>query len=120
MTGALAVLLDNARRAPIILLLGLVSCLVYAALIGVGDLSTRLPVYYAAHALLIGLMLVAWRRVSRSGHGLHLAILTALVFRLIAAFAEPSLSDDVYRYVWDGRVQLHGSGCRSIQQNHQK
>ena len=77
-------------------------------MIGVGDLSTRLPVYYAAHALLIGLMLVAWRRVSRSGHGLHLAILMALVFRLISAFAEPSLSDDVYRYVWDGRVQLHG------------
>ena len=25
-----------------------------------------------------------------------------------AAWGEPMLSDDVYRYVWDGRVQLEG------------
>ena len=33
----------------------------------------------------------------------------ALVLRLLALGFEPALSDDVYRYVWDGRVVLAGS-----------
>lgn len=32
----------------------------------------------------------------------------ALLWRLLLVPAAPLLSDDVYRYVWEGRVQLHG------------
>jgi len=32
----------------------------------------------------------------------------ALLARVVLAFGEPLLSDDVFRYVWDGRVQLAG------------
>ena len=32
----------------------------------------------------------------------------AIVFRLIMVFTQPVLSDDMYRYVWDGRVQAQG------------
>jgi alpha-1,6-mannosyltransferase len=32
----------------------------------------------------------------------------AITFRLIMVFTQPVLSDDMYRYVWDGRVQAHG------------
>jgi alpha-1,6-mannosyltransferase len=32
----------------------------------------------------------------------------AIAFRLIMVFTQPVLSDDMYRYVWDGRVQAHG------------
>jgi len=39
---------------------------------------------------------------------LLLVLLFAGVFRLSILFAPPYLSDDIYRYVWDGRVQAAG------------
>lgn len=35
-------------------------------------------------------------------------VVTALGIRLALAFAEPTLSDDIFRYVWEGRVTLAG------------
>ncbi len=32
----------------------------------------------------------------------------AILFRALLIFTPPTLSDDMYRYVWDGRVQAHG------------
>jgi alpha-1,6-mannosyltransferase len=37
-----------------------------------------------------------------------LVIVFAVLFRLSVLFAPPYLSDDIYRYVWDGRVQAAG------------
>ena len=63
-------------------------------------------------ALLVALALVAggqlvwlWR-----GNALGIAeiLLYAVVFRLVLFLLPPSLSDDAYRYVWDGRVQSIG------------
>ena len=39
---------------------------------------------------------------------LRVALVAAVVVRLVFLPFTPSLSDDVYRYVWDGRVQLAG------------
>ena len=41
------------------------------------------------------------------------AIVAAFVFRLALLFAWPNLSDDYYRFVWDGRLLAHGInvGC---------
>jgi alpha-1,6-mannosyltransferase len=52
--------------------------------------------------------LAAWlvwrmRRTSRST--LALIMIFAALFRLSVLFAPPQLSDDIYRYIWDGRVQ---------------
>lgn len=33
---------------------------------------------------------------------------SAVLFRLLLLFAMPQLSDDVYRFVWDGRLVAHG------------
>ncbi len=38
----------------------------------------------------------------------ELILLFAVVFRLNFLFNEPVLSDDLYRYVWDGKVSVHG------------
>jgi hypothetical protein len=32
----------------------------------------------------------------------------AVLFRLLLLFATPQLSDDVYRFIWDGRLLVHG------------
>lgn len=58
-------------------------------------------VLYAAAAI------VAWRaRSSRTT--LLVIIIFAALFRLAILFEPPRLSDDIYRYVWDGRVQAAG------------
>jgi alpha-1,6-mannosyltransferase len=39
---------------------------------------------------------------------LFIVIAFALLFRLSILFSPPYLSDDIYRYIWDGRVQAAG------------
>jgi hypothetical protein len=39
---------------------------------------------------------------------IKLIIFFAIVFRLIMFFSPPSLSDDVYRYAWEGSIQIKG------------
>jgi hypothetical protein len=82
---------------------------IYAILVGAGDLSAHVPLYLAGHALLLVLMLATWRAVAAAGPAAFRVMLAAAVgFRLIAAMAPPSLSDDIFRYVWDGRAQAAG------------
>jgi hypothetical protein len=99
---------NNARRSAIILLLSAVSAGAYLALALTGDLREHIAWFLTAFAALSVLMLVAWRLVCRDPHSLKWAIGAALLFRIVAAMGPPALSDDVYRYVWDGRVQVHG------------
>lgn len=47
-------------------------------------------------------------RARPSGSLLPIVILFAIFFRLSILFSPPYLSDDIYRYVWDGRVQAAG------------
>lgn len=87
----------------------LAAAALYAVLAGAGDLKERLPLLLAAHASLLALMVVVWRRLPLGGPAaFRVMLLAAAVFRLIAALGSPALSDDVYRYVWDGRVQAAG------------
>jgi hypothetical protein len=52
-------------------------------------------------------IVIAWRaRASRKT--VAVVIVFAALFRLALVFAPPRLSDDIYRYVWDGRVQAAG------------
>jgi hypothetical protein len=55
-------------------------------------------------------LIAAWLIVrNRGGRGtLVLVLIFAGLFRLSILFAPPYLSDDIYRYVWDGRVQAAG------------
>lgn len=57
-------------------------------------------------ALYLGAALWVWRHPGRLA--LPLVVAFALAFRLAAAHEPPSLSSDVYRYAWDGRVQRAG------------
>ena len=50
---------------------------------------------------------VVWRAPARRST-LLLLVLFAAAFRLSVLFAPPALSDDIYRYIWDGRVQAAG------------
>ena len=62
-------------------------------------------------ALAIGLMLVwgslVWL-LPRPRFGVHALLWTALAVRAILVFSEPTLSDDVFRYLWEGKVAWEG------------
>lgn len=47
-------------------------------------------------------------RTEPSYSTLLIVLVFAVLFRLSLLFAPPYLSDDIYRYVWDGRVQAAG------------
>jgi alpha-1,6-mannosyltransferase len=59
----------------------------------------------------VGIFLAAaWVAASFSSNraGLVIILTFAFLFRLAVLFPEPQLSSDIYRYVWDGRVQGAG------------
>lgn len=64
------------------------------------------PALFAAGFL--ALAYAAWRLERTSSVSSSAILLVALGLRLLALPLAPSLSSDVYRYVWDGRVALAG------------
>ena len=72
-----------------------------AFVIGYSETSTcALAVYFAA-------ALIVWTQpVDR--YTFWIIAVVALLCRLAQVAPEPHLSSDIYRYVWDGRVQHHG------------
>ncbi len=51
---------------------------------------------------------VAWVRLGRDQIPLVLIWLFAVLFRLMLLQTTPTLSDDIYRYLWDGQLLTHG------------
>ncbi|MCA1594605.1 MAG: glycosyltransferase 87 family protein [Acidobacteria bacterium] len=71
------------------------------------DISWFIKLGLVQSALYLIAAWAVWRgRASRSTFFLILAF--AAFFRLSVLFAPPYLSTDIYRYVWDGRVQAAG------------
>ena len=61
---------------------------------------------FVATELIAGVLLfILWRRNDIS---LPIILALAVVFRLFFLWLPPVLSDDAYRYVWDGLVQMEG------------
>src|SRR6266487_1239136 len=71
---------------------------------GVTDIVWFIKLALVQSALyLIAAWLIVRARSARST--LIIVLVLAGIFRLSIVFAPPNLSDDIYRYVWDGRVQ---------------
>lgn len=76
-----------------------------------GDATRAVAPHLVLYGLAFAAFLVALHAASRlplAGRGLGAALLLALGWRALLVPAPPLLSDDVYRYVWEGRVQRHG------------
>ena len=100
---------DNGRGRLGILALATSAAILYAGLAVLGDLTAHTGAFLAIHGALLVVMAAAWWVARGAGpRVLGLALGAALLFRVVMALGSPALSDDVYRYVWDGRVQLHG------------
>lgn len=68
--------------------------------------------FLALFATAFALYLLAWRSLARSVAPGRVAlpgiVVAGFVFRATVFLSPPSLSDDAYRYLWDGRVQAAG------------
>src|SRR5215212_2958935 len=98
------------RNAVALLLLGCVSVVLYRAGLnasGVSGIRFFMTIAFVQSAIYL---LAAWIvvRTPSSNSILLIAVAFAVLFRLSILFAPPYLSDDIYRYVWDGRVQAAG------------
>ncbi len=103
---------------------GLATLALWASIPDLGPLRglpllAYLPRHFAVFAIYLGAMVILFRSLlyasktrgaKQTGHTLALVIiwLFALLFRLPLLTQPPTLSDDVYRYLWDGRVQNAG------------
>ena len=98
----------GARRGAILIGCGTVLTLCVAGWASGGALGTRAIV----HVAMSGAAFVAYLGALATSRGLSrralLAALGIAVVWRIALVAAPPFNDDVNRYVWEGRIQLHG------------
>jgi hypothetical protein len=71
----------------------------------VGDWAGRISLFLILYGILFLLMLAAWKSESLS---LPTILGFSILFRLTLVPTIPILSDDIYRYGWEGRVQRAG------------
>ena len=98
------------KTAVALVLLGCVSIVLYRTGLtasGVSGIRLFMKVAFVQSAIYL---LATWIviRARASTPTILIAITFAVLFRLTILFAPPYLSDDIYRYVWDGRVQAAG------------
>ncbi len=94
-------------------LIGAASLLPYAYALRLNNLLLHIVPFEWAFFAAFGLYaLAAWQVLLEHGPAprrlIVLIFAFAILFRLLLIFSQPSLSADMYRYVWDGRVQAHG------------
>jgi alpha-1,6-mannosyltransferase len=107
------------RPFPALLLLALVQQGLYAAFTGLGDLRPAMveaillylllsAFYILACVLVLNLSLNKAKRHSSSSL-LWLIAGAGILFRLTVFPSFPALSDDIFRYRWEGMAQAHGA-----------
>jgi hypothetical protein len=93
-----------------ILFFGLVMETLFVSVLGLGELNRAVPLFLVFYAVIFVAYLGSARAVLATGKPPAAVWIVgfALLFRATLFFSAPSLSDDVYRYVWDGTLVNHG------------
>lgn len=95
-----------------ILALGLLSLPPYLAAWYLGDLREHTVgfeiIFFVLFGLYGGVVVLALRQETFSNRALAGAFALAAVMHGCLIFTPPTLSDDMYRYIWNGRVQAQG------------
>ncbi|MCK8521112.1 mannosyltransferase [Aquimarina sp. D1M17] len=59
-------------------------------------------------SLWTALFFIAYKIIQQNPNNWKILAITALLFRIVFMFAIPNLSQDFYRFIWDGRMLLEG------------
>ena len=90
----------------------LLACAIEACcgyLVSLGDLRSQVVQFWTGFfPAFCCYALAAWLVLRREGGSVYFILGAALAFRLTLWWSPATLSDDIFRYVWDGRVQLAG------------
>ncbi|MBV1702279.1 MAG: hypothetical protein KGQ46_10710 [Hyphomicrobiales bacterium] len=99
---------NNAYRVAGLIGLALLDGAAYFWEIGAHQTSDNL--FIALTLLQAGIALAATQmaKVQPRATTVGIIFVAAVAFRLIAIWSPPLLSDDIYRYIWDGRLINHG------------
>ncbi len=92
----------------------------FVALLRLADLAARVPEAIGLQLATVSLYLVAVYLLQKSNGFNHSAAVVlgfSLLFRLTLAPLSPTLSEDVYRYRWEGMVQAHGANPYDVRPN---
>lgn len=96
------------------MLYGLALQILFAAMLALGELNRVVPAFlllyflaFAAYAWAVRQILADARTFTTPAAIFAIAGF-AVLFRATLFFSTPSLSDDIYRYVWDGMLVNHG------------
>ncbi|MBX7153078.1 glycosyltransferase 87 family protein [bacterium] len=96
------------RSFWILMILGIVMEIAFYALAHITDIRYQLPdlYYYFTHAFVIYVLVILYVKFfwGKSFLSVELIVAFGILFRLTMVFEQPVLSDDIYRYIWDGRV----------------
>lgn len=85
------------------------SSLILYLVVGYGiDRHKTLPLFAAYFALFILFTLVVRKTTTASDQQLTFWITASVIFRALLLFSVPALSDDFYRFIWDGRLLAGG------------
>jgi hypothetical protein len=89
---------------------GAVVELCWLGVLGLGDLRQHLGAFVGLFAIaFVAYLGAAWLTLARRARvPLALILVAGALFRVTLLFASPTLSDDLYRSVWEGRVLLAG------------
>jgi hypothetical protein len=102
------------RTNVVLILIGLASLLTYVAAYKQADLRQHTIefeiLFFAAVALYLSAVAIVLRQPDQGNTRSTLIVVFAfaVVFRAVLLPTKPTLSDDMFRYVWDGRVQAAG------------
>lgn len=108
--------IPNTQRARCpksqIFIFGLLSLFPYLAAWWLDDLREHTVdfeiIFFVAFVLYAGAVVLALRQETFSKREVAAVFVFAAVTQGFLIFTQPTLSDDMYRYVWDGRVQAQG------------
>ena len=101
------------RRLGLLVLLGVLSLATYLWAQSLQDLRKftaefEVAFFSAFFLYLLATLIILHSHFQSTKFTLGLIFLFAVLFRLPLLTMKPTLSDDMFRYVWDGRVQADG------------
>ncbi len=95
-----------------LIVLGSVAAVLYFLTLSLGNLENNFVSFEIVFFSLFGFYLLAvyisYKQEIEAKEILIIIVLFALIFRLILLATTPSLSTDIFRYLWDGRIQRAG------------
>lgn len=98
-------------RARRLMIIGAMMEAAYVSFYLVKESAAEILLFIGVHTFAFLLLAFVWwksRTANLGPHTVGLVVRFALLFRLTLVFHAPVGSDDIYRYVWDGKVAAHG------------